>query len=108
LKPIKLTGKIMNTYTRKIGMNRGKVRLWLEGAILNTNGFKHGDRFDVFTHGTSLEIVRNPEGKRKISGKPGREVIDMSAGTITAAFPTAAKNDVMQITATAGCILIKR
>ena len=93
-------------YTRKIGMNRGKVRLWLEGAILNTSGFKHGDRFDLVNNGTTIVITNNPDGKRKIAGKPGREIIDRSASTITASFPTAKKGDVKYIIAGQGRIVI--
>lgn len=42
------------TYTRKIGLNRGKPRLWLEGKILDDNGFKHGTVWDavVFPEGS--------------------------------------------------------
>lgn len=33
--------------TRKIGLNRGIPRLWLEGSILSTNGFQNGDHFSI-------------------------------------------------------------
>ena len=98
----------MNTFTRKIGMNRMKVRLWIEGAILNTNGFEHGKRFNVENANGRMTITVSLDGKRKISGKKGREVIDMSAGTITASFPTAAKNDVMTLKVSKGKIVITK
>lgn len=73
----------MTIETRKIGLNRGKDRIWLEGAVLTTKGFKHGMRFDVIQSPNSLVIVPNVTGKRKVAGKPNRPIIDMSAGTIT-------------------------
>ena len=70
--------------TRKIGMNKGKNRIWLEGAILTDNGIKHGMRFTVVNSPNTLMILTDPNGKRKIAGNPSRPIIDMSAGTIDA------------------------
>lgn len=70
--------------TRKIGTNRGKNRIWLEGAVLTDNGIYHGMRFNVISAPNSLVIAIAHDGKRKIAGKPGRPIIDMSAGTIDA------------------------
>jgi len=70
--------------TRKIGMNRGKPRIWLEGAVLTNANIHHGMRFDIVNSPNSLVIVCKVDGKRKIAGKPNRPIIDMSAGTITA------------------------
>ena len=78
--------------TRKIGLNKGQRRIWLEGKILLKNGFTHGDRFDVISNGDNhLIIAKNAQGERKISGKPDKQgnprpIIDMSASTITSAF----------------------
>ena len=94
----------MNTYTRKIGQNRGKPRLWLEGQILNLNGFPHGMRFDIINEKNTLIITANIDGKRKIAGKPGREIIDMSAGTITASFDSSVKT--VTIVTTQGKLMI--
>ena len=46
----------MNIATRKIGTNRGKRRIWLEGAVLTTAGFKHGMRFNVVNRDNVLSI----------------------------------------------------
>ena len=75
-----------NIVSRKIGLNKGKRRIWLEGAVLSNAGFNHGDRFNVYHGKNVLEIVWDLHGKRKIAGKPGRPIIDMSAGTIDASF----------------------
>ncbi len=74
----------MTIQTRKIGLNRGKNRIWLEGKILTYFGIEHGMRFDVVNSPNSLLILINPDGKRKIAGNKARPIIDMSAGTIDA------------------------
>ena len=82
----------MQKQTRKIGLNRGKRRIWLEGAILTDNGINHGQRFNVINSPNSLVIVIDPAGKRKIAGKANRPIIDMSGATITDSF-----SDVTQV-----------
>jgi DNA (cytosine-5)-methyltransferase 1 len=71
---------------RKIGLNRGKRRIWLEGVILSSNGFNQGDRFDVIHEDNVLTIIKDTNGKRKVAGKPNRPIIDMSASTVTDSF----------------------
>ena len=76
----------MTQVTRKIGMNKGKRRIWLEGAVLTDNGIHHGMRFEVMNNLNSIDIVITATGKRKIAGRPDRPIIDMSAATITNSF----------------------
>lgn len=76
----------MKNVFRKIGLNKGKRRIWLEGAVLRDAGFKHGMRFNVVNSDNVLSVYADLNGKRKIAGKPGREIIDMSAATITNSF----------------------
>ena len=73
-------------HTRKIGMNRGKRRIWLEGKELTDNGIRHGMRYNVMIGDCALRIVIDPDGKRKIAGTPARPIIDMSGGTVTMCF----------------------
>lgn len=68
-----------NTPTRKIGRNKGKPRLWLEGKILLDAGFTHGARYNIVHFPNGFDLVLNPDGKRKVSGKTERPVIDISA-----------------------------
>lgn len=63
---------------RRVGMNRGKPRIWIEGKILTEAGFKPGDRYDF----DGTRITRNPEGKRKISGKGDRPIVDISGRAV--------------------------
>ena len=91
--------------TRKLGMNRGKRRLWIEGAILNTNGFEHGTRYNVINGDNKLTITIDPQGKRKVAGKPDRPITDMSGSTITNSF--ADDIAVVSITAVKEGLIIK-
>ena len=70
--------------SRKVGTNRGKARIWLEGNELTSNGIKHGMRFDVNPIGNGLAIMISPNGKRKIAGTAARPIIDMSGRTVDA------------------------
>lgn len=76
----------MKTQQRKIGQNRGRPRLWLEGQILTDAGFNHGDRWDFVNEPDKLIIRNNPEGKRKIAGKKDRPIIDIIGRTLEASF----------------------
>ena len=73
----------MQTITRKIGMNRGRSRLWIEGKALTAAGFKHGDPWQIIKTEDGFYIQQadafEVEGIRirKISGKPDRPVIDI-------------------------------
>lgn len=73
------------TVTRKIGSNRGKARLWLEGVALSSQLWKRGDRFDINFDEDAKRIVitRNADGKRKIAGTDSRPIIDTNSDQIT-------------------------
>lgn len=72
----------MERATRKIGQNKGKRRLWIEGTLLVAAGLDHGNRWDLIEAPHGFLIVRNPEGKRKVAGKPGRPIIDITGKTL--------------------------
>ena len=76
------------TYTRKLGSNRGKTRLWLEGNILSDKGWECGNRFDVILIDGVLKYAKNTEGKRKVAGKPGRPIIDTNTDKISETLNT--------------------
>ena len=73
----------MKQVTRKIGVNRSKRRIWLEGQILINAGFTHRTRFMVTNHNNRLVIETDPNGKRGVAGRPDRPIIDMTGKTIT-------------------------
>lgn len=72
----------IKTATRKVGSNRGKPRLWIEGKILIDAGLDHGQRWDLVPTDDGFKIVNNPSGKRKVAGKPGRPIIDITGSTL--------------------------
>ena len=71
-----------STVQRKIGMNKGKPRLWIEGKALMLAGLDHGTRWDLVPGEGVLHITAHPEGKRKVAGSPDRPVIDISAASL--------------------------
>lgn len=84
------------TYTRKIGTNRGKQRLWLEGAILKDNGFTHKAPWEVtvLEDGT-VELRATTKGTRLIAGSAERPIIDINAKGTLEAFQC---GDVVEVT----------
>lgn len=80
----------MSTYTRKIGQNRGKPRLWLEGAILSENGFMYRDhhgyrvRWSITRSPPFLILAVDPEGTRRVAGDNERPIIDINSGALLA------------------------
>lgn len=93
--------------TRKLGANRGKTRLWLEGAILSTQGWTTGDKFNVVMIDGVLKYVKNTTGKRKVAGKPGRPIIDTNTNAISDTL-NASPGDVVNVIATREAITIQK
>ncbi len=56
--------------TRKIGRNRGKPRLWIEGKALIEAGFDHGTPWNLEVTAPGLIIHRDPEGSRRVAVSP--------------------------------------
>jgi DNA (cytosine-5)-methyltransferase 1 len=96
----------MTTYNRKIGQNKGKPRLWLEGDILATNGFAWGTRYNVTPSDGVITITRIDDGKRKVAGKAVRPVIDILNGALPKAFSD--MHESVTIEASEGKLIVKR
>ena len=73
-------------YTRKIGSNRGKRRLWLEGAILLESGFTHKASFRVTATDKGLRIELSADGNRNIAGTQSRPIVDINSDTVLGLF----------------------
>lgn len=58
------------SYT-KVGENRGRKRLWLEGMRLEAAGFKPGDRFALTLdlHSRRIILTASAEGDRQVSSR---------------------------------------
>ena len=93
--------------TRKLGSNRGKTRLWLEGALLSDQGWTTGDTFDVVMIDGVLRYVKNTNGKRKVAGKPGRPIIDTNTDKLSTTL-NAAPGDVVNVLVTRDAITIQK
>lgn len=92
---------------RKLGSNRGKTRLWLEGNILESQGWTTGDRFDVVMIDGVLKYAKNTNGKRKVAGKVGRPIIDTNTNAISDTL-NAKAGEVVNVIATATTITIQK
>jgi hypothetical protein len=93
--------------TRKLGSNRGKTRLWLEGNILSSHGWTTGDKFDVVMIDGVLKYAKNPNGKRKVAGKTGRPIVDTNTNTISDTL-NALPGEVVNVVATREAITIQK
>lgn len=93
--------------TRKLGSNRGKTRLWLEGAILSGQGWHTGDKFDVVMIDGVLKYAKNTNGKRKVAGKVGRPIIDTNTNAISDTL-NASPGDVVNVIATREAITVQK
>ena len=97
----------LTTATRKLGSNRGKTRLWLEGAILSAQGWHTGDRFDVILIDGVLKYTKHSNGKRKVAGKIGRPIIDTNTNKISDTL-NAKAGEVVNVIATSEAITIQK
>lgn len=68
---------------RKVGLNRGKPRLWIEGKVLVEAGLKRGDPWTLYPAvGGGLYIAYAVNGKRKIAGTDARPIVDVVGGPL--------------------------
>lgn len=76
----------------KLGANRGKPRVWIEGATLSKAGFAPGDKFRATFGNDSVTIELAPDGDRTISKKARTDgqphpIIDINTAQLAKAFP---------------------
>ena len=68
----------MKTIETKIGVNRGKHRVWIEGNNLALNGWQTGDRYTREAVDGGFVLTKNPAAKLKVAkGKQDRPVLDL-------------------------------
>lgn len=78
----------METATIKIGLNKGKRRIWLEGKRLLNAGFTGGTTYKcVVTPGAIRLSI--PGEDRRVTGRPenGKPIIDIIGRDVETAFP---------------------
>ena len=49
-------------FLTKLGLNRGKSRVWLERGVLSAAGFNHYVQYDATPAGKTLVLTVNPNG----------------------------------------------
>ena len=58
----------IKTATRKVGSNRGKPRLWIEGKLLIDAGLDHGQRWDIVQTDEGLRLLETRMANAKSLG----------------------------------------
>ena len=76
------------TFTSKIGASRQipGSRVWIEGARLVRAGFVVGARYTLSETDGVLVLTLTPDGKRGVSGKGDKPIIDITGETIRRMF----------------------
>jgi hypothetical protein len=86
----------METATYKIGTNKGKRRIWIDGKRLANAGFIGGTSYYAYVAPgvivLSLSAIKSRDDTlarmRKVTGRPdGKPIIDMLGGDVALAFP---------------------
>lgn len=63
----------MKTYRLNVGSNRGRARLWLQGAVLLDAGLSRGTRYNVeYDETAQVLILKKKDGARKVAGRAVR------------------------------------
>lgn len=92
----------------KIGCNKGRPRIWIDGKRLADAGFVGGTIYRCGVLPGVIQLSLNPmpdEHTRKVTGRPdGKPIIDMLGRDVAAAFPGASH---VAVTFSAGQIIIR-
>jgi hypothetical protein len=95
------------TALRKLGLNKGKTRLWIEGKLLSEANWNRGDSFDVIWLDGVLRYIKNPNGSRKVAGTEARPIIDTNTDKLASTLH-ASTGDKVSITVTSNSITIQK
>lgn len=75
-------GTAVMSVTRKIGSNRGKPRLWLEGAVVFAAGLTRGTAWQLMPCHGGFDIVATDDGSRHVAGTADRPILDISGCSV--------------------------
>lgn len=94
--------------TRNIGTNRGRPRLWIEGAILDAACLTRGRLYTVEQTGSGFVLVASARGERRVSGKTkdGRDVPIVDIATPALLAPLVAAGGRVQLVAEPGRLTV--
>lgn len=78
----------MRVANARMGTKSGKPRLYLSGRWLVLDGWTSGTRFSVTYDRGRIELVPDPSGRRRVSGKRNGQiaVIDINGAELAEAF----------------------
>lgn len=80
----------MDAWIKKIGSNRGRPRIFLDGVQAVRAGFSPGECFDVEVDGQRITLVKKDDGSRVVTGRSrnGRvhPVIDINSAELLKMF----------------------
>lgn len=94
----------MSNQQYTVRANKGRARIWIEGARLTSAGFTHHATYNVTAANSATILTLAKDGKRKVSGAPARPIIDL-CGRSCSPFET---GDDVEITYQNGTIIIER
>lgn len=92
------------TQSYTVRANKGRARIWIEGARLTSAGFTHHAAYNVTAANNAVILSLAGDGTRKVSGAAARPIIDL-CGKSCAPFVT---GDDVEITYQQGTIVIER
>jgi len=92
---------------RKLGANRGKTRLWLEGKLLSEKGWSQGDRFLVAYLDGVVIYAKAPNGARKVAGSHERPIIDTNTDKLSTSL-NAMTGEVVNVSSLSASITIQK
>lgn len=94
--------------TYKVGLSKGKRRVWIDGTPLAGAGFIGGASYHCTAAAGVITLSLAPMGGaavRKVTGRPdGKPIVDIVGRTVDAALPGAAR---VRVTFSTGTIIIK-
>lgn len=98
-----MVAPIRRVAVQKVGENKGKPRIWLEGKYLASLGFAADTRLSVSFQSGKIVIEACEGGDRKVSSRRSRPIIDLNTNDIVAAIGQCEK---VEVTTEAGRIVI--
>ena len=74
--------------SRKVGRNKGRPRIWIEGKALTESGFDPGDVYflEITPGKLKLSKTYGQPGVRKVSGKGSTPIVEILGKAIEKAF----------------------
>ena len=80
----------MDAWVKKMGVHRGRPRIFLDGIQAVRAGFSPGENFDIEVDGQRVSLVKKDDGSRVVSSRSNKSgitpVIDINSAELLAIF----------------------